>query len=91
MVSMSRLRGSKRKPMGMWMSPDISQRPVICIGAGRDQFRTSRNTALASDIPTAAMEIPAERRACDRVNSIMSAKDANGVNALRAAARRFGS
>ena len=36
-------------------------------------------------------EIAAERRACVRVNSMMSAKAANGVSALRAAARRFGS
>jgi hypothetical protein len=56
-----------------------------------DQFRASRKTALESDTPTAAMEIAAERRACGRVKSMMSAKAANGVSALRAAARRFGS
>ena len=91
MVSINRLKGSRRKPKGMLISPDISQRPVICMGACMDQFRTSRKTALASETPTAAMEIPAERRACGRAKSMMSAKAANGVSALRAAARRFAS
>jgi hypothetical protein len=39
----------------------------------------------------AAMEIPAESRTCGRANTMISAKAAKGVNALRVAAMKFGS
>jgi hypothetical protein len=91
MVSMRRLSGSRRKPKGMKISPEMSHFPVYRMGSVRSQCRTRRKRALAREVVMAAMEIPAARRRCSRNKTRMRAKATKGVADARAAASRVGS